>query len=106
MALSAYGDAYQPLALVVIIYEGRLNQYEYRDILENLLIPSCDLFQANLNWLFQQDNVPCHTAYSITDYFVESNIRLMPWPARSPDLDLIENLWSWMEYQLTKKANN
>ena len=27
----------------------------------------------------------------------------MPWPARSPDLKPIENLWSWMDYQLTKK---
>ena len=60
------------------IYGGRLNQYGYRDISENLLIPSRDLFQADQNWLFQKDNAPCHTAHSITDFSVESNIRLMP----------------------------
>ena len=27
----------------------------------------------------------------------------MPSPARSPGLNPIENLWSWMDYQLTKK---
>nr|XP_047137963.1 uncharacterized protein LOC124814372 [Hydra vulgaris] len=85
------------------IYEGRLNQYEHCDILENALIPSRDLFQADQNWLFQQDNSPCHTAHSITDHFLKSNIQLMPWPARSPDLNPIENLWSKMDYQLTKK---
>ena len=63
------------------IYERRLNQYGYHDILKSSLIPSCDIFQADQNWLFQQDNAPCHTAHSITNYFVESNILLMPWPA-------------------------
>ena len=45
------------------IYEGRLNQYGYCDILENSLIPSRDSFQADQNWLFQQDHAPCHTAH-------------------------------------------
>jgi transposase len=85
------------------IYEGRLNQYRYRDILENALAASRDLFEADQDWLFQQDNAPCHTAHSITEYFAGSNVQLMPWPARSPDLNPIENLWSWMDYQLTKK---
>ncbi len=85
------------------IYGGRLNQYRYRDILENALAHSRDLFEADQDWLFQQDNLPCHTAHSITEYFAESNVQLMLWPARSPDLNLIENLWSWMDYQLSKK---
>ena len=48
------------------------------------------IFQADQNWLFQQDNAPCHTAHSITNYFVESNILLMPWPALKPDQKLME----------------
>ena len=35
------------------IYERRLNKHGYRDILENFLIPSGDIFQADQNWLFQ-----------------------------------------------------
>jgi hypothetical protein len=26
----------------------------------------------------------------------------MPWPANSPDLNCIENLWSWLDRQLAK----
>ena len=84
------------------IYERILNQYGYRDILENSHIPSCNIFQADQNWLFQQDNAPCHTTHSITNYFVESNILLMPWPALKPDQKFME----LDGLSTNKKANN
>ena len=88
--LLAYGDAYQAQALVVIKYTKEDWTSGYRDILESSLIPSRDIFQADQNWLFQQDNAPCHTAHSITNYFVESNILLMPWPALKPNQKFLE----------------
>ena len=84
------------------IYERRLNHYGYRDILENLHIPNGNIFQADQNWLFQQDNALCHAAHSITNYFAESSILLMPWPALKPDQKFLE-----LDGLLTnKKANN
>ena len=32
----------------------------------------------------------------------EKRLNLMPWPARSPDLNPIESLWSWMDCKLQK----
>ena len=84
------------------IYERRLNQYGYREILESSFIPSRDIFQADQNWLFQQDNAPCHTAHSIPNYFVESNILLMPWPALKPD----QKFMGLDGLSTNKKANN
>ena len=60
------------------------------------------IFQADQNWLFQQDNAPCHTAHSNTNYFVESNILLMPWPALKPDQKFME----LDGLSTNKKANN
>jgi hypothetical protein len=85
------------------IYTGRLDQYGYRDILDNTLQASRDLFEADEAWTFQQDNAPCHTARTITEYMAEINMDVLPWPANSPDLNPIENLWSWMDRQLQKK---
>ena len=49
-----------------------------------------------------QDGAPAHTAHFIRDWFVEREIEVLPWCARSPGLNPIENIWSWMDMRLSK----
>ncbi|GFT03917.1 transposable element Tcb1 transposase [Trichonephila clavipes] len=44
--------------------------------------------------IFQQDNVRPHVARIVQRFFVNHQIKLLPWPARSPDLSPIENTWA------------
>ncbi|GFX20001.1 transposable element Tc3 transposase [Trichonephila clavipes] len=44
--------------------------------------------------IFQQDNARPHVARIVQRFFVKHQIELIPWPARSPDLSPIENMWS------------
>ncbi|GFW07061.1 hypothetical protein TNCV_3692571 [Trichonephila clavipes] len=44
--------------------------------------------------IFQQDNARPHEARIDQRYFVNHQIELLPWPARSQDLSRIENIWS------------
>ena len=84
------------------IYTGRINQEVYQNVLENCLKPSIELLQANTeDWIFQQDNAPAHTAHSIRSYFDENNITVMSWPARSPDLNPIENIWAIIDRKMS-----
>ena len=53
------------------------------------------------DWYYQQDNAPCHKAGSITNWFNENSISVMPWPARSPDLNPIENIWAIIDQKLS-----
>ena len=43
--------------------------------------------------IFQQDNAAVHTAKGVKNFFNEKNIEVLEWPARSPDLNIIENCW-------------
>ncbi|CAD5126641.1 DgyrCDS14724 [Dimorphilus gyrociliatus] len=45
------------------------------------------------NYIFQQDNAGCHTARATRRAFRMNGINPIDWPAKSPDLSPIENMW-------------
>ncbi|GFU26012.1 transposable element Tcb1 transposase [Trichonephila clavipes] len=52
--------------------------------------------------IFQQDNYRQHVARILQRFFVNHQIELLFWPARSPDLSPIENMWSMVAQRLTQ----
>ncbi|UYV76612.1 hypothetical protein LAZ67_14001462 [Cordylochernes scorpioides] len=51
--------------------------------------------------LFQQDNARPHVPRIVLRFFVNRQIQLLLWPARSPELLPIENMWSMVAQRLT-----
>lgn len=74
---------------------GRLNSKRYQELVESTLIPFGPVFAGD-NWQFQQDNAPVHVSKSTKAWFDSKNVRVIKWPALSPDLNPIENIWGVM----------
>ena len=43
--------------------------------------------------VFMQDNTPCQTAKSVKTFLSEEDFTVMEWPALSPEMNPIENVW-------------
>ncbi len=65
----------------------------YQEILEHFMLPSADKLYAVADFIFQQDLAPAHTAKGIKNWFNDHGVTVLDWPANSPDLNPVENLW-------------
>lgn len=71
---------------------NKMNSTGYQDVLANHLLPYLRSRQ-NLNLVFQQDNAAIHVSQSTRAWLRSHQVDTMDWPACSPDLNPIENLW-------------
>ena len=75
-----------------------VNSHRYMaQVLAPVILP---YFQRHPHLVLQHDNARAHSARATVEYLTQHNIRVLPWPSLSPDLNPIEHFWDHMQRQL------
>ncbi|GFS59533.1 transposable element Tcb2 transposase [Trichonephila clavipes] len=70
-----------------------------------ILLPYVRLFRGpmGLQFLFMDDNAPCHRTVAAEQLLESEDIERMDWPAGSPDLNPIKHVWDFLGRRLAAR---
>ncbi len=93
--------------------KSTVNAAIYQNILKHFILPSADKLYGDADFIFQQDLAPahtakgtCHTAKGTKSWFNDHDVTVLDWPANSPDLNPIENLWGIIKKKMRDTRPN
>ncbi|GBM21877.1 hypothetical protein AVEN_32861-1 [Araneus ventricosus] len=82
---------------------GTIKAPDYIRVLEVNLRPSLQRLFGRKRYLFQQDNARPHTAKITETWLHTKRVPVLEWPAASPDLSPIENIWRILKRNMAQR---
>ena len=75
------------------IITDKFKSNNYIRLLSEMVVPIMKLNQGN-NYYYQEDNCRVHKSKKVQQFMVDSGINVIKWSSRSPDLNIVENIWN------------
>ncbi|GFV30656.1 transposable element Tcb2 transposase [Trichonephila clavipes] len=82
----------------ILIWRERGSRNHPSNIIER------DRGAMGLQFLFMDDNAPCHRTVAAEQLLESEDMERMDWPARSPDLNPIEHAWDFLGRRLAART--
>ena len=100
VAISGIGELVGDIGRTPIAFlEGKQDSQCYQRTLERFLLPYLHQI-VDGDAVFQQDNCPIHTSASTRRWLFDHQLNVTGWPAKSPDLNPIENAWGYLVHHV------
>ena len=92
----------------LVLIKGTLNSDGYINMLQdNEIFSSLNEKYGEKGYYFEQDGASCHRSKKTKDWLKTQNINSIDnWPANSPDLSCIEQVWAILETKIQKYKIN
>ena len=76
--------------------KGTLNARKYTEEIIPDVTEICNIQrpEGTQKLIFQQDNAPPHSANRTKQFLAENGVKVLDWPANSPDFNPIEEVWA------------
>lgn len=83
----------------IVKIDGKFNAVKYLQVLNDHAVPA---MSQDHHRIYMHDNSPIHTAHIVQEYLHSQRFETMRWCPMSPDLNPIENVWSYVTYNWPK----